>query len=180
MRNITRASIALIGAVALTGATALSASAADDTATGATVSIEAGFVTIDAPLSVALDTSTALFAPGTVITGTLTGVTVTDATASTAGWNASVEISDFVTTPATKTIPASSLTYTATTPVNSGPSTATFADVAPVTGGATALIQTATTNGNNAASWNAGLSLAVPADALAGDYTATLTHSVLP
>ena len=56
MRNITRASIALIGAVALTGATALSASAEPISDGGApvTVAVDGGEIVLGAPSALAL------------------------------------------------------------------------------------------------------------------------------
>ena len=42
-----------------------------------------------------------------------------------------------------------------------------------------AQVATATVAGNNSALWTADLSIAVPAGALAGTYSTTITHSVL-
>jgi len=69
--------------------------------------------------------------------------------------------------------------------VTYAPNTATTTGIAvftPGTGGAMGASQTAYratgTVGNNSASWSPTISVAVPAQAVAGTYSATITHSV--
>ncbi|MCU1532555.1 MAG: hypothetical protein JWO49_2126 [Arthrobacter sp.] len=177
MRKITRTSIVLLGSAALVSGIALPASA-DDTET--TVQVQGGGLAISS-IPAALDFG--VFAPGTAtIPGTIPGLTVTDTRAGVTGWAVSVKLSDFTSSDSAnpaKVIPASAATYTPTGTAASGVATVTPA-------GATTLatagqpIQTATgVSGNNGATWAADLSVAIPSDALAGHYTATLTHSVL-
>jgi hypothetical protein len=175
MRNITRASIALIGAVALTGATAISASAVTDDST-ATVSVAGGDLSIDVPTALALSST----GPGVAATGSLGTVTVTDTRASTAGWNTSITVADFTSAVVgAPTIPATAFGYTASAAIATGAGAGVVTASGTVIGGASALVQTATTAGNNAATWTAEVTLDIPANALAGDYTSILTHSVI-
>lgn len=180
MRNITRTSIALLGAVALTGVTAISASAATDT-TNATVEVTAGALTI------AVTEATLPFgaaAPGATPTGAFTGINVSDLTADTVGWDASVSITNFTSVANGTSIPAQNFSYTASAPTATSGSATRSTAAGPITGvaaGVATEVQDATAvTGNNTATWNSSVSLLVPANALAAtDYTATLTHSVL-
>lgn len=176
MRNITRASIALIGAVALTGATALSATAATGDS-AATVAVAGGDLSIAVPATLTLNST----GPGVAATGTLGTVTVTDATASTAGWDTSITLTDFTSLVTdSPTIPATGFLYNASPAVVTGAGAGTVTATPNVAGGATAaVVQSATALGNNVATWTADVTLEIPANALAGDYTATLTHSAL-
>jgi hypothetical protein len=75
-------------------------------------------------------------------------------------------------------ISAANASYTAGTATKTGTVTVTAA--AKQTGLSTTgkTVQTATAvNGNNTATWDGTLALAVPSDALADDYTAVVTHS---
>ena len=173
MRNITRITLAFVGAAALTATVAIPASAATDT-TSTTVEVQGGVLSITAPTSLALTG----VQPGGTATGTLTGVVVTDETADTIGWTASISITAFasVATP-TKTIAATNVSYVPTQADVIGTATVTKSTATSGTGD----VQVASAvTGNNTATWNGAISLAVPSDALAAnDYTATLTHSVL-
>jgi hypothetical protein len=177
MRNITRASIALVAAVALTGVTVTSASAATGE-TPTTAAVAAGFVTITVPGTLEL-TSTG---PGVDATGTVGAVTVTDATASVVGWETSISVDDFTTDAAgATTIPAADFTYTATDADTTGSAVVpVVTNAGEVNGGDDVVVQTATTTGNNTATWTAAVTLAVPATAIAGTYSSMLTHTVLP
>ncbi|ABK03160.1 conserved hypothetical protein [Arthrobacter sp. FB24] len=171
MRSITRVSLVIAASAALVGSLALPASAAD---TVATVTVPAGQLTISAPASADLGT----VAPGSPISAALGTVTVSDLRAGVQGWDAQVNMSDFVGTNTATVIAAASATYTPGTAAESGTSTVT---PSAQTGLATAkTVQAATgVSGNNTAAWDADLSFTAPADALADTYTATLTHSVL-
>ncbi|MBT2597225.1 WxL domain-containing protein [Arthrobacter sp. ISL-72] len=171
MRSITRVSLVIAASAALVGSLALPASAAD---TIATVEVSAGALTISAPGGADLGA----VAPGSPISADLGNVTVSDLRAGVEGWDAQVNMSDFVGTDTATIIPASSATYTPGTAVETGTSTVT---PSAQTGLATVkTVQAATgVSGNNTAAWDADLSFTAPANALADTYTATLTHSVL-
>jgi hypothetical protein len=71
------------------------------------------------------------------------------------------------------------LTYTATVPAVTGTVTATNAAAVELSGTAVSVVTADAVSGVNTATWDAGLSVAIPAQALAGTYTAVLTHSIL-
>jgi len=157
-------------------------SPAEAAGTTTTFTVTAGALSISAPASVALGS----VAAGSSLSQSMGAVTVTDARgALDASWTASVVSSDFTTgggTPA-ETVPAGDVSYW------SGLATTTSGLGAPVPGQATALlavpIASATTAfahpvavGNNSSTWSPTLVIAVPAAAVAGTYTGTVTHSV--
>ncbi|WP_205328504.1 hypothetical protein [Glycomyces sp. YM15] len=167
-------------AVALVFGGAAVASAQD---TDVTVTVEQGALAISVPTSSDLGTGT----PGTTATGQIGTVTVTDNRALlTATWTASVSSTAFTTGGATgaETIPNTSVRYW------SGPATATsgtgvFTPAQPLAANAVTLSaeQTAFTLtagvGSNTASWNPTLLIDLPAAAVGGLYTGTVTHTVL-
>lgn len=169
MRHFSRVSLVLAVSAALVGSVTLPATAAD---TGVTVTVPTGGLAISAPGTAALGS----IAPGANANVALTGVTVTDTRAGVGGWQAQVTMSALVS--GANTIPASGATYTPAAATVNGNATVTPATVADLTTAKT--VQTATAvSGNNDATWDATLNIAVPAGALAGDYTGTLTHSTL-
>jgi hypothetical protein len=104
-------------------------------------------------------------------------VTVPDDRGGATTWVASVIVTAFTPTtgPAVTAIAASSVTYVPGTVTEVGvttaqPAEASLAGVVPVVNG--------TSTGLSTASWNPTISVALPAGALAGVYTATITHSV--
>ena len=140
----------------------------------------AGALTITVPASAALPST----APGGTATAQLGTVTVSDGGIAVA-WTATVSATPFITGGGTgpETIPLTRVTYW------SGPATATtgtgtFIPGQPNAAAAVDLTVTRTafrlTGGSpvNSASWNPTLSVAVPASAIGGPYTATVTHSV--
>ncbi|WFR65749.1 hypothetical protein P9139_11200 [Curtobacterium flaccumfaciens] len=90
----------------------------------------------------------------------------------------SATVSDFTSETLGTTIAGGNATYTPTEATTSG--SATVVKSAGVGGADGGAVQTATdVTGNNSASWDAEVALAVPSDALASDdYVATITHSV--
>jgi hypothetical protein len=159
-----------------------SASAAPgDTTT--TVAVSGGALSISVPASANLGTVGA----GANASGQLGAVTVTDARGLlTASWTASVTSTAFKTGGGTaaETIAAANVNYW------SGPATATTGVGVFTPGQLTALLaqplgssKTAFTLtlgvGNDSATWNPTLVVNVPASAVAGTYTGTVTHSVL-
>lgn len=153
---------------------------AGDTST--TFQVAAGGLSVSVPMSKDLGSGV----PGGTISSQLGTVTVTDSRAQlVAAWTATVSATAFTTgggTPA-ETIANSSVNYW------SGPATATSGLGVFTPGQLTALLaqslstsRTAFTltagTGNNTASWNPTLVVNVPAAAVAGTYTGTVTHTV--
>jgi hypothetical protein len=157
--------------------------ASSQTATKATsITIAGGALAITVPASTALPGA----APSGTTSAPLGTVTVTDQRGiASASWTATVTGTAFVTGGGTapETIPSTQVTYW------SGPATATAGTGTFTTGQASAgaavnLTAPRTafslTSGSpvNSVSWNPTLSVSVPAAAVAGTYTATITHSV--
>ena len=153
------------------------------TASGAPVTVTpVGFLSISVPSAVSLPAT----APGGTISARLGTVTVTDNRAlGSASWTATVTGTAFTTGGGSgpETIPATQVTYW------SGPATATsgsgtFTPGQPNAASAVDLSTARTAfsltggSGVNSASWNPTLSVLVPAGAVGGTYTATITHSV--
>jgi hypothetical protein len=120
--------------------------------------------------------------PNTVGAGTISGalgqVQVTDARSAAAGsgWVVTVIATAF--TPlAGPTIAASAVSYTAGTIVQFGTATYVANDPGDLTGPVAAVTASGIT-GDNSATWNPTITVAVPGGMAAGVYTATITHSV--
>lgn len=172
MRNLSRVSLVFAASAALIGSVALPATAATTSGTDVTVTVPTGNLSISAPGTAALGS----IAPGASADAALAGVTVTDTRAGAAGWQAQVSMTAL--TSGANSIPASAATYTPAAASVTGTATVTPATVTDLSTAKT--VQTATAvSGNNEAIWGATLNIAVPAGALAGDYTGTLTHSTL-
>jgi alpha-tubulin suppressor-like RCC1 family protein len=125
-------------------------------------------------------------APGSTASAQLGTVTVTDTRGlGTASWTVMVTATAFTTGSGTgpQTIPPSQVTYwsgpaTATTGTGTfTPGQASAASAVTLSAARTAFSLTGG-SGINSASWNATVSVSVPASAVAGTYTATITHSV--
>ncbi len=157
--------------------------ASSQTATKATsITIAGGLLSITAPASTALPSAP----PGGTTSAQLGTVTVTDQRGiASASWTATVTGTTFVTGGGTvpETIPLTQVTYwsgpaTATT----GNGTFTPGELAAANAVNLTVPRTAfsLTSGSpvSSASWNPTLSVSVPAAAVAGTYTATITHSV--
>jgi hypothetical protein len=169
MRSITRTALVLACSAALAGSMAVPASAADTTTT---VTIANGGVSLAAPPTAVLSAGI----PGTNSTVTLGNTTVTDARAGILNWTATVSLSAL--TVGDETIPTTAASY--------------FASTASLTGGSVLIApssqldlstaktsqETSTVSGNNTAIWTALLTVPIPAQALAGTYSGTLTQSV--
>jgi hypothetical protein len=158
---------------------AVPAAASPPGATGATITITGGTLAISVP-SAAVDLGTrADTVGGGTISGQLGSVQVTDARSAAAGsgWVASV-ISSAFTPPAGPAIPASNVSYTTGPITKVGTATYTADDPADLTGVAPAVTASGIT-GDNSATWNPTINVAVPGGMAAGVYTATITHSVV-
>jgi hypothetical protein len=169
-----------VASAATTGQPALAYSSTipggGDPDTTVTFSVTSAALTTTAPTSVNLGSG----APGTTISGALGAVTVTDDRALlSAAWTVDASATNWTTgagTPA-ETIPATDVGYNPGTITTTGTITDTGT---PITlSGTPAPVVTATAGiGDDTSSWDPTLSVAVPASAVGGAYTGTLTQSV--
>jgi hypothetical protein len=176
-RNLMK-TLRILGTVALAGAILTlvptgSAMAADTGDTEATFTLAGGSLDVTAAASAALTDG----APGAAsVSGPLGPVGVSDTRGSTAGWVVSAASTAFVDDAGSSSIGVS---------YNSGAATGTTGLVTATTKGATSVTAVAPVaageeaSGNNTASYAPTLTVALPASALAGDYTGTVTTSVL-
>lgn len=174
--------LAVWATLALSAAAAVPAHAASGTTT-ATFTVTGGALAITVPPSTV---SLGSGVPGSTITAQFGIVQITDARALLAtSWTGSVAATGFVTGGATgpETIPAAAVSYW------SGPATTTtgigtFAPGQPNAAAAVSLGSTRTAFtltsgvGGDSAAWNPTFIVALPAAAVAGTYTGTVTHSV--
>jgi hypothetical protein len=158
------------------------AGAATSGSTTTTFTVSGGALAITVPASASIGSG----APGTSITATLGPVTVTDTRANlVAAWTTTVSSTDFTTGVATapETVTKSNVSYwsgpaTATTGLGTfTPGQVAAVNAVALSAPATAFSLTAGV-GNNSATWDPTLIVAVPAAAVAGLYTGTVTHSV--
>ncbi|MDT7745165.1 MAG: hypothetical protein QOE59_4243 [Actinomycetota bacterium] len=176
-RNIV---VVTAAAAALTLGAAAPAFAAGSGGTGTTFALTGGALSITVPATSNLGTQAT--GATTTISGALGAVQVTDARGLlAANWNSTAATTAFTTGGGTaaETVPASAATYTpGATTARSG-----LATFAPGPGGVMTASQPAYVEtlgvGNNSATWDPTIAVAVPAGAVAGTYSATLTHSVL-
>lgn len=147
--------------------------------TTATITVEAGGLSISVPTDAGNLGTRANTVAGGTISGPLGQVQVNDARnpAAGSGWVVSV-ISTAFTPPAGPAIAASAVGYTAGTITKVGTATYTANDPGNLTGVAPAVTATGIT-GDNSATWNPAINVAVPGGMAAGVYSATITHSVL-
>jgi hypothetical protein len=163
----------------LTLGIALPASAATTVTTPVTLTVTGGVLGITAATAtVGLGTRADTVGGGT-ISASLGQVQVTDARSAVAGsgWIASV-ISTALTPSAGPTIGAELIGYTAGTITKVGTATYAANDPLNLTGVSPAVTATGIT-GDNSATWNPTINVAVPGSTAAGTYTGTITHSVL-
>ena len=164
---------------AVTSAAAVNAPAPGgpgDPDTTVTFTVTSGELSMTAPASADLGSG----APGTTITGEIGTVTVTDDRALlSASWTASASASDFSTGGGTgnEIIPVTDATYSPGTITKTGTITATPTEITLDHEPQTVVDGTAGV-GNNTASWDLTVAVAVPAQAVGGVYTGTLTQSV--
>jgi hypothetical protein len=142
--------------------------------TTTTFTVTNGALTITTPNSVNLGSGP----PGTTIGPTALGtVTVNDNRASaSASWSATVSSTDF--TSGSQTIPATDATYTTGTVTPTGTITITTVPTLALTGAAQPVVTGSAGSGDNSATWDPTIAIAVPAAAVAGLYSGTITHSV--
>jgi hypothetical protein len=150
--------------------------ASGDPDTTMTFTVTSGALTMTAPGIANLGSG----APGTTISAPLGSVTVTDNRALfSASWTATASSTDFVTGGGGpgNTIPASDANYDPGAITHTGTITTTPTDITLANSPQTVVAGTAG-SGDNSASWNPTISVAIPASAVGGTYTATLVQSV--
>jgi large repetitive protein len=142
-----------------------------------TVAVVAGPLSITVPATASLGSA----APGGTLSAGLGTVQVTDDRGFGAGWTATVSATGFATgtgTPA-ETIPAADAQYLISA-LTTTTGSATFTPVPAIQLGASPQPVVNATNvaGNTTVTWDPTIQVAVPAGAIGGTYTATITHSV--
>jgi len=176
--HVLKVVVATTAALALVVAVPMSAHAASGTSS-ATVTVTGGVLAISVPTSAGNLGSLSETVAGGTISGPLGQVQVSDARAAAAGsgWVASVIATAF-TPPSGPAIPASAVSYTAGAITKVGTATYTADDPSDLTGVAPAVTATGIT-GDNSATWNPTITVAVAGGMAAGVYAATITHSVV-
>ncbi|MGW1893400.1 hypothetical protein ACWCP6_24600 [Streptomyces sp. NPDC002004] len=123
--------------------------------------------------------STAASSGAQTVSSALGNVTVTDGRGGTANWTVTANGTDFV-GPGSSTISVSaagSSSYTAPPASVTGNAVVTAHNLAPLY--PPGPVQTAANvSGINSATWNPTITVNIPANTLAGQYTSTITHSV--
>jgi hypothetical protein len=147
--------------------------------TTATVTVTGGSLSISVPPDAGSLGTRADTVLGGTISGPLGAVTVNDARAAAAGsgWVASV-ISTAFTPPSGPTIGAAAVGYTAGPITKVGTATYTANDPPDLTGVVPAVTATGIT-GDNSATWNPTITIAIGGGKAAGVYSGTITHSVV-
>jgi hypothetical protein len=164
------------GGPAQNGISTTNAPAAGDPDTTVTFTVTVGAISMTAPATANLGSG----GPGTTISGPLGEVVVTDDRALlAASWVATASSTDWVTGTHTtsETIPATDATYTPGTVTTSGTITATPVGIT-LSNSAQTVVTGSAGIGDNTASWDPTIAVAVPTSAVGGAYTATLTQSV--
>jgi WxL domain surface cell wall-binding len=108
-------------------------------------------------------------------------VQVTDDRAGLAGWTATVSSTDFTTGGGTaaETIPAHDILYSISGFASTtGSATLTRTPGTNLSTALQAVAQATNVNGDNSAAWSPLIQVAVPSGAVAGTYSAIITHSV--
>jgi hypothetical protein len=174
----TRSMLVAIAAGLVTVGIALPA-LADSGVTAATVTVQGGALSITVPTDAGSLGTRPNSVGGGTISGSLGQVQVNDARSAAAGsgWIVSV-ISTAFTPSSGPTIAASAVGYTAGSIVKEGTATYTANNPGNLTGVSPAVTATGIT-GDNSATWNPTITVAVPGGMAAGDYSGTITHSVV-
>jgi hypothetical protein len=161
------------GAVSATIAAARPAAGGPgDPATTVTFTVTTGALSLSAPVSAVLGSG----APGTVIAAPVGSCTVTDDRAlASASWTVTAAETDFAS--GVQIIPAGAATYTPGTVTTTGVITATPSTVT-LSNSAQTVLTGSSGVGDNTASWDPTISVSVPASAVGGAYSGTLTQSV--
>ncbi len=175
-RKLRRTLVGIAALVAVLSPAAV-AEAAPTANTVVTFTVLAGALDITAPAAIDLGT----VAPGNTVAGLIGPVTVTDTRGEVvATWTATVTTTDFIN--GASTIPKADVSYWSGPPTATTPATG-FTPGQPAAGDAVALTAAVTAfsfsgSGGSTATWDPTLAVIVPVTAIAGVYTATVTHSV--
>lgn len=156
--------------------TAVNVQQAGDPPTAVTFTVTSGDLTISVPDAADLGSG----APGANISNQLGAVTVTDDRALlTASWTVTASSSNYTTGSSTtaETIPATDVDYAVGTITKSGTITATGTNIT-MSNAPQTVVTGSSGVGDNTASWNPTITVHVPAAAVTGLYTGTITHSV--
>lgn len=172
--DVTHGSVATAGgeAVSTTAAAGPAAGGPGDPSTTITFAVTSGALSLSVPVSADLGSG----APGTDISAAIGACTVTDDRALlSASWTVTAAETDFAN--GASTIPATDADYTVGTVTTTGTITVTGTDITLSNSAQTVLTGSAGV-GNNTASWDPTITAHVPASAVGGTYTGTLTQSV--
>lgn len=143
-----------------------------DPSTTITFTVTSGALTLSVPVAANLGSG----APGTSIGAPIGPCTVTDNRALlSASWTVTASQTDFAN--GTQTIPATDATYVVGAVTTTGIITVTPTDIT-LSNTAQIVLTGSAGVGDNTATWNPAVTVAVPAAAVAGTYTGTLTQSV--
>jgi len=152
-----------------------------DPATTVTFTVTTGNLTMTAPGSANLSSA----APGGTASGLLGAVTVTDNRALlAAAWTVTAAATDWHRVGGTggshEIVPASGATYDPGGITTTGTITVAADSTPPIAlgNGAVPVVDGTAGIGDNSATWNPTLAVAIPAGTVGGDYTGTLTQSV--
>ena len=161
-----------IGAVALLASVALPASAAPSGTTTTTFTLSSGTIDIAVPSNASLPAGNS---GTTSVSGQIGSVTVTDSRGNVLGWTASAASTGFTgdsgTTSTAVSYSSGAVSKTGTVTAVSSGTVALTTVPAPVVVGTLVV-------GNNTATWNPTLTVTLPPNSLAGNYTGTVTTSV--
>ncbi|HUN34388.1 MAG TPA: hypothetical protein VMU95_20485 [Trebonia sp.] len=143
-----------------------------DPSTSITFTVTSGALTMSVPAAAYLGSG----APGALISAPIGACFVDDERAlASASWTVIAQETDFSNSPFT--IPAGDATYTVGTVTTTGTITATPSDIT-LSNSAQTVLTGSSGVGDNTASWNPTLTVNVPATAVGGQYSGTLTQSV--
>jgi hypothetical protein len=170
--------VAAIAAMLALGVAVPSSADASGGGSDVTITVLGGSLSISVPPDAGNLGSRVNTVAGGTISGSLGAVQVNDARSAAAGsgWVVSV-ISTAFTPPAGPAIAASAVSYTTGSITKIGTATYTANDPGNLTGVSVAVTATGIT-GDNSATWNPTINVAVPGGMAAGVYSATITHSV--
>jgi ice-binding like protein/uncharacterized protein DUF11 len=141
------------------------------------VAVVLGALSITAPAGADLGSAP----PGGTISAMLGIVQVTDDRAGLVGWTATTSSTDFTTGKATapETIPVRDVRYLISGFISTtGSATFTPTPITTMSATAQGVVTATNVDGDNSASWNPVIQVLVPAGAIAGLYSATITDSV--
>jgi hypothetical protein len=163
------------GASVLTFAVPAFAATASDTPV--TVEVTGGDLTISAPAQSVNLGSVVTSGNAQTVSALLGNVEVTDNRGGTSGWTATASATDFTGPQTISTSAFGLVVYTAPQATVTGTATVTPSTESSLYPGGR--VQDATdVNGSNTATWDPTIAVTIPANALAGTYSTSITHSV--